>query len=110
MNAGRHSSGSCIQAKIEGVTRMMHEEFRSVKIQIFSWLSMHTVVVSWNRIKFCKFSEKFVCSVCSCLSGCVIAHKPLMKAVQQSKRLAYNHSLSILAYTNSYLAMLSSLF
>jgi len=32
------------------------------------------------------YSEKFVCSVCSCLSGCVIAHKPLMKAVQQSKR------------------------
>ena len=31
------------------------------------------------------YSEKFVCSVCSCLSGCVIARKPLMKAVQQSK-------------------------
>ena len=28
--------GSCIQAKIVRVNRMMHEEFRSVKIRIFS--------------------------------------------------------------------------
>ena len=50
-----------------------------------------------------------MCSVCSCLSGYVFAHKPLMKAVEQSKRLAYNHSLS-LACINSYVELLSALF
>ena len=56
---------------------------------LFFWfLCCWNWIPQWNLETYIIYSEKFVCSVCSCLSGCVIAHKPLMKAVQQSKRPA----------------------